>query len=39
MGWDGVSWAYFSVSLESRSKLIYLHSKGDPDLSRFGADP
>ena len=28
---DGASWAYFSVSLDL-SKLIYLHSKGDPDL-------
>ena len=31
---DGASWAYFSVSLDL-SKLIYLHSKGDPDLDLY----
>ena len=32
---DGASWAYFSVSLDL-SKLVYLHSKGDPDLYIWG---
>ena len=32
---DGAGWAYFSVSLDL-SKLIYLHSKGNPDLYIWG---